>query len=214
MDGNILSPATFPPNVMMEKNSFTVLQSTTGSVFLDVAQNTRYGKETGKLFKSNSNGTFYNMAFEVTNRNSQGTVDFEKVQGVDGIILINQADVNGGRKAIRTYISYDDGASFRRLNQSSGCQDSLCGLNLHSRTTIMDAGTIFTANRAPGILMGVGNAGDSLLDYMDGKTFISKDAGKTWTSIFEEPYRFEYGGQGSIIVSFSKISNVFLILCF
>jgi hypothetical protein len=66
------------------------------------------------LFKSNSDGTDFNRILDNTNRNVYGNVDFEKVQGLDGIILANQVlnvdELNEYvKKQIITKISYDDG---------------------------------------------------------------------------------------------------------
>jgi hypothetical protein len=61
--------------------SFTILQSNTGAVFLDAMLSARYGAEYGWLFKSNFDGTRYSLSLPNTNRNFQMLVDFEKVQG-------------------------------------------------------------------------------------------------------------------------------------
>lgn len=96
--------------------TFTILQSTTGSVLLNVFHSMKYGLEYGTLFKSDEKGANYNPALQHTNGDSSGLVDFEKMQGIDGIILANQVlnteELNGGRdvsKKVRTMISWDDG---------------------------------------------------------------------------------------------------------
>jgi hypothetical protein len=70
------------------------------------------------LFKSNSEGSAFNRVLDNTNRNAVGSVDFEKVEGLDGIIIANQVEnvdeLNDGSgkfvdKKIITKISHDDG---------------------------------------------------------------------------------------------------------
>ena len=70
------------------------------------------------MFKSNSEGSAFNRILDNTNRNAIGNVDFEKVVGLDGIILANQVEnideLNDGlgkfvEKKIITKISHDDG---------------------------------------------------------------------------------------------------------
>jgi hypothetical protein len=41
------------------------------------------------MTRSNSNGTYFNLAVEHVNRDSTAYVDFEKMIGLDGIAVIN-----------------------------------------------------------------------------------------------------------------------------
>ncbi len=86
-------------------------------MFLDAYKSIKPGSEYGSLFKSNSKGTTFDKILDNTNRNSKGNVDFEKIQGLDGIILANQVsntdELRGSvKKQIITMISYDDGKYF------------------------------------------------------------------------------------------------------
>jgi hypothetical protein len=84
-----------------------------------------------KLFYSDSEGRFFREMKNLrsssnselyVNRNLVGIIDYERVQGVDGIVLSNFVqnyhDVMYGNavKKIESMISYDDGRSFRYLN--------------------------------------------------------------------------------------------------
>jgi hypothetical protein len=177
------------------------------NIFKSVSQ----GKAHGALYKSNDNGTFYHISLDNTNGNSMGYVDFEKMQGVDGIILANQvinADelVGGARdvtKQVRTMISWDDGGQWQPLSPPNkfDCNGSkVCTLNLHSRTDIHGPGAIFTAGGVPGLAMGVGNVGPSLLPYDQSDTFLTRDAGHTWIKVQEGEHLYEFGDQGSLLV--------------
>lgn len=95
--------------------AYTVLESTTDSVFLHVTTHSNSGSEWGSLFKSNSNGTYYSLTLEYANRNGRGFVDFEKMIGLDGIALVNivsnpsEATLSGFKK-LQTKITHNDGA--------------------------------------------------------------------------------------------------------
>lgn len=176
------------------------------NIFKSVTQ----GKAHGSLYKSNDNGTFYHISLDNTNGNAMGYVDFEKMQGIDGVILANQVmnadDLVGGArdvaKKVRTMISWDDGGQWQPLTPPSkfDCTGKDCTLNLHSRTDIHGPGAIFTAGGVPGLAMGVGNVGPSLLSYEQSDTFLTRDAGHNWIRIQEGEHLYEFGDQGSILV--------------
>lgn len=98
----------------LNNHAYTVLESSTDSVFLHLTMSDKRGAEWGSLLKSNSNGTYYGVSLEYVNRNSKGYVDFEKMIGLDGIALMNivsnpdQASLNG-RKQLQTRITHNDG---------------------------------------------------------------------------------------------------------
>jgi len=48
--------------------------------------------------------------------------------------------------------------------------------------------------------MGVGSVGSTLAPYDESNTYMSTDAGLTWTMVHEGPYLYEFGDSGSIIV--------------
>ncbi|KAF0396202.1 Oligoxyloglucan reducing end-specific cellobiohydrolase [Gigaspora margarita] len=205
MNGKDFSEVSFPPNIDVDKKAYTILQSTTGSVFLDVVNSSQSGEEYGSLFKSDSTGVRYSLILDDTNRNNVGNVDFEKVQGmVDGIILANvvnntQELIEGTKKKVISKISFDDGSTWERL-KIENCQGENCYLNLHSRTAIHRPGGVFSSSSAIGLLMGVGNVGPYLKPYTDSDTFMSRDVGRTWSKIRNGESLYAFGDQGSIMV--------------
>lgn len=73
-----------------------------------------YGAEWGNLLKSNSNGTYYGLSIDHVNRNDFGYVDYEKMIGIDGVVLVNtvtNADeaIHTKKKRLETRISHNDG---------------------------------------------------------------------------------------------------------
>lgn len=98
------------------------MESVTSSVWLHVSTSTYLDREYGVIFTSNSNGTYFGLSLDNVNRNGQGIVDFEKMQGIEGIALANQVintkEVNAGNpKKLKTMITFDDGASWRLLDK-------------------------------------------------------------------------------------------------
>lgn len=72
LDGRTFAKAHFPPNMRLDTNAYTVLESSTDSIFLHVTTHATAGAEWGSLFKSNSNGTYYALSLEHANRSACG----------------------------------------------------------------------------------------------------------------------------------------------
>jgi hypothetical protein len=73
-----------------------------------------YGAEWGNLLKSNSNGTYYGLSLDHVNRNTDGYVDYEKMIGIDGVVLVNvvanpEEATHTKKKRLETRISHNDG---------------------------------------------------------------------------------------------------------
>lgn len=209
VNGKTFAEAQFPPDQYINRNTFTVLQSTTHSILLNIFKSSGFETAYGSLYKSNENGTFYHLSLDNTNGDALGFVDFEKLQSVDGIILANQVwntdELIGNPdkiKKVRTMISWDDGGQWQPLSppKEFDCTTKDCSLNLHSRTDIHGPGAIFSSAGAPGLAMGVGNVGPSLNAYTESDTFLTRDGGHTWTMIQEGEHHYEFGDQGSLLV--------------
>jgi hypothetical protein len=196
--------AVFPHDHKLTENAYTVLESTNYSIQLDVMSNSRSSNPMGVLFSSNSNGTYFTRNIEHTNRIPEGYVDFEKMSGVQGIVLVNVVDnweevqksVSAHKKVVSS-ISFDDGRTWQNLKV--GKDD----LHLHSVTEMTNIGRVLSSP-APGLVMGVGNTGKYLKNYADGDTYVSDDAGVTWIKALDGPHKYEFGDQGSIIVAIAE----------
>ncbi|KAL8716793.1 MAG: hypothetical protein Q9225_005910, partial [Loekoesia sp. 1 TL-2023] len=200
-DASTWHRAVFPSDSRLKEDAYTILESTSYSIQVDV-MTVEPPNPMGVLFTSNSNGTYFTKNIPHTNRNMNGIVDFEKVQGIQGIVLVNVVDnyeeVEGsfGReeKRLKSQISFDDGRNFKDLTADKK------SLHLHSVTEMSNIGRVFSSP-APGLVMGVGNTGKYLKDYEEGDLYISDDAGLTWTLALEEAHKYEFGDQGSILVA-------------
>ncbi|KAL8723989.1 MAG: hypothetical protein Q9166_008192 [cf. Caloplaca sp. 2 TL-2023] len=200
-DASIWHRAIFPSDSRLKENAYTVLESTSYSIEVDV-MTVDPPNPMGMLFTSNSNGTYFTKNIAHTNRNSAGIVDFEKVQNIQGIVLVNVVDnwkeVEGsfgrGEKKLRSQISFDDGRTFKDLTADKE------KLHLHSVSEMNNVGRVFSSS-APGLVMGVGNTGKNLNPYEEGDLYVSSDAGLTWRLALEEAHKYEFGDQGSILVA-------------
>ncbi|OAA68613.1 vacuolar protein sorting [Niveomyces insectorum RCEF 264] len=215
--------AVFPVNERVNQGGYTVLESTNYSIQIDVT-NTRPSDPMGVLFTSNSNGTFFTRNADYTNRNVRGHVDFEKISGIQGIFLVNRVAngeaVHNSRapKHIVTEITFDDGRTFapvkvgknkdkdgdkgKRENESEAEH-----LHLHSVTDLNNVGRVYSSP-APGLVMAIGNTGESLDAYKDGNLYVSDDAGVTWIEALKGPHKYEFGDQGSILLAVRDAADV------
>jgi hypothetical protein len=216
VDGKSFAAAEFPPNFRVHhQQAYTILESRTNSVFMHVTVNGDRGSEYGTLLKSNSNGTDYVVSMNEVNRNEFGFVDFERMLGLEGVIVINTV-INaaeagrGSRKQLKTQITFNDGAEWSYLTPPDKDVDGLeydcsgrtiveCSLNLHGYTERVDYRDTYSSGSAVGLMIGVGNVGPWLTDYKDGNTYLTRDGGVTWKEIRKGAYMWEYGDSGSII---------------
>ncbi|EFX03545.1 vacuolar protein sorting [Grosmannia clavigera kw1407] len=199
--------AVFPTDHQINQEAYTVLESTNYSLQIDV-MTTRPSDPMGVLFTSNSNGTFFTRNVEYTNRNQRGHVDFEKISGIQGIFLVNRVengkavDSDRAQKKIVTEITFDDGRTFAPV--TVGGNDRL---HLHSVTDLSNIGRVYSSP-APGLVMAIGNKGESLGRYADGNLYVSDDAGVTWIEGPKGPHKYEFGDQGSILLAVHDANDV------
>ncbi|KAF2132752.1 vacuolar protein sorting/targeting protein 10 [Dothidotthia symphoricarpi CBS 119687] len=216
LDANIFAEAKFPHNFFeLHQTAYTVLDSSTHAVFLHVTVNPRPDQEYGSIIKSNSNGTSYVMSLNAVNRNTEGYVDFEKMQGLEGValanVVVNVDEVNNGaKKRKQSRITHNDAADWEPLqapkkdsdNKPYDCDvadTNKCGLHIHGYTERSDPRETYSSPTAVGLMLGVGNVGPELGTFGEANTFMTNDAGLTWTEIKKGTYAWEFGDQGSVI---------------
>ncbi|AJQ15672.1 Pep1p [Saccharomyces cerevisiae YJM1399] len=218
IDGTEFAEAKFPYDQDVSKQeAFTILGSEKGSIFLHLATNLESGHDFGNLLKSNSNGTSFVTLEHAVNRNTFGYVDFEKIQGLEGIILTNivsnsdKVAENKEDKQLKTKITFNEGSDWNFLKppkrDSEGKKFSCstksldeCSLHLHGYTERKDIRDTYSSGSALGMMFGVGNVGPNLLPYKECSTFFTTDGGETWAEVKKTPHQWEYGDHGGILV--------------
>ncbi|KAG9188424.1 vacuolar protein sorting/targeting protein 10 [Alternaria panax] len=217
LDANIFAEAKFPPKFFdVHQTAYTVLDSSTHAVFLHVTVNPTREQEYGSIIKSNSNGTSYVMSLAAVNRNTEGYVDFEKMQGLEGVavanVIVNVDEVNkGSKKKKQSRITHNDGADWEPLQAPEKDSDgkaydcdvsdkNKCGLHIHGYTERADPREMYSSPTAVGLMLAVGNVGSELTTFGEANTFMTTDAGITWKEIKKGTYAWEFGDQGSVIV--------------
>lgn len=116
LDSKNWAKAHFPhaSSAMLRENAYTVVESTTHSLGVDVVMQDK--STIGTLFVSNSNGTYFVESLKDTNRNEYGFVDYERIYGVEGVglanVVANAQDVESRRmpKQLKSLVTFDDGA--------------------------------------------------------------------------------------------------------
>ncbi|ODV63374.1 vacuolar protein sorting/targeting protein 10 [Ascoidea rubescens DSM 1968] len=228
MDGETFAETFFPHNVDMNKQkTYTLLGAKSKAISLHVTTNSREGAEFGTLLKSNSNGTYFIVSQNYVNRNSAGYVDFEQISSLEGVVVVNvvanyKEARKGAKKSLKSMISHTDGAQWSYIQPPSvdsenkkykcaGQPLEKCSLHLHGFTERRDYRDTFSSTSATGVMIGVGNVGDSLDSFYEGNTFITKDGGVTWKEIKKGVYQWEYGDQGTIIALVAEQDNTNVI---
>ncbi|KDR81165.1 hypothetical protein GALMADRAFT_241725 [Galerina marginata CBS 339.88] len=213
LDGKHFTSGKFPPSMHPETHAYTILESSTKSLFLHMTMSEFPAPFWGTILKSNSNGTYFGISIENVNRDRGGYVDFEKMIGLDGIALINvvsnpdEAKLSG-RKVLQSRITHNDGSTWTPLNPpptdsqgtAYGCQGTKCQLHVHGYTERTDPRASYSSPSVPGLIMAVGNVGESLAPYTDSDTFLSRDGGFTWQEVHKDAHLWEFGDSGSVLM--------------
>ncbi|PSR72220.1 hypothetical protein PHLCEN_2v11927, partial [Hermanssonia centrifuga] len=213
LDGRTFATGLFPPTLRLDQHAYTILESSTKSVFLHVTLSEPPNPWWGDILKSNSNGTYFGVSVDYVNRNENGYVDFEKMIGIDGIALINvisnahEAPLSG-RKELQTRITHNDGGTWKpitppkvdSLGNKYECDRTSCALQIHGFTERYDARATYSTPSVPGLLMAVGNVGEKLAPYTESDTFLSRDGGFTWEEVHKDAHLWEFGDSGSVLI--------------
>lgn len=221
VDGVNFAAADFPSDFKVKaQTSYAILDSGAHSIFMHVTTVSEPGHERGAILKSNSNGTSYVLSLSDVNRDSVGFVDYDRMEGIEGVLLANTVDNPDSKdsKKLRTQISFNDGSQWAFLPPPpvdvdgkkyacSGQPLSKCSLNLHGFTERPDYRDTYSSSSAIGLLFGVGNVGEELESYERASTFLSIDGGLSWKEVAKGVYQWEFGDQGTILVLVDAVND-------
>ncbi|KAG1763561.1 Oligoxyloglucan reducing end-specific cellobiohydrolase [Suillus occidentalis] len=209
LDGRTFASGGLPPGMHPDSHAYTVLESSTRSIFLHMTMN-ELPTPWGNILKSNSNRTYFGLSIENVNRNSASFVDFEKFMGLDGIAMVNVVanPAEAVLMALQTRITHNDGGIWKPLLPPS--VDSLGlkypwtsvgrSLQVHGYTERFDAQATYCSPSIVGVVMAVRNVGESLATYTESDTFLSRDGGFTWEEVHKDAHLWEFGDSGSVTV--------------
>jgi hypothetical protein len=89
--------------VRLTEHSYTILDSSEGSVFLHVNHQPLSEKSSaGHIYISDWSGLTYSLSLPYSHRNAAGECDFSKVLGLEGVYLANYVDLTVGKQAKST----------------------------------------------------------------------------------------------------------------
>lgn len=213
-DGYDFSVAVLPPFLTIKAKAYAILQSNLNSLMIAVFNFITPGRGVGTLLKSNSEGHVFSLSTSNLNLESP-YVDFERIQGMDGIIIANLVDnaqavtTDGAIKQIRTYISFNDGGDWKLVKAPEldanykplNCDlKNGCSLHLHGPVDQAQVGFVFSTSGSTGLFAAVGNTGRYLTPYNDGDTYVTRDGGINWFQVKKGAHLYEFGDMGAILV--------------
>ncbi|KAL2082832.1 hypothetical protein ACEWY4_020605 [Coilia grayii] len=101
---------------------------------------------------------------------------------------------------VRTFISFNQGQTWRLLTPPASephCSWASCSLHLHLRMSESpySPDSITSSASAPGLVIATGTVGPELTNH-NSRTFLSSDAGNTWTQVRYTPGHRIFGHLG------------------
>ncbi|KAH8113722.1 hypothetical protein DFH11DRAFT_1544928 [Phellopilus nigrolimitatus] len=127
LDGKNFATGVFPPTLRPQDHesplrnpAYTILESSTKSVFMHLTTSEFPSPYWGVIMKSNGNGTYFGISADNVNRNDRGFVDSEKMIVLDGIALINvvtntESAAITRRKELSSWITHNVGGFWKPL---------------------------------------------------------------------------------------------------
>lgn len=202
-DGKHFEPLKYPSDTQ-SSDEVTLLTFDENSLWMFNAVSTKFSDLYGTIFKSDAQGTENIKVLENVNRATgvfSGYVDFDRLESVEGVaianVVVNADDVmrKGVEKQLKTVITHSDGSMWAPLLLKDNQK-----LNLHGYSERLDRRNTPSSPTAVGVFLGRGNMGETLGDLRSAQTYMTRDAGMTWTEIAPRPMFWEFGDSGSIIV--------------
>ena len=206
-----LTPVDLPIQ-RLKDHSFTILDSTESSIFINV---NHFGDEAkfGNVYVSNFEGKKFVLSLLHNVRDDKGFCDFDRIKSLEGVYIANHYehveaekyktnynyysntnDRNQIHDTIDAYkksvITYDKGGFWYPIpapekdidGKKLDCHGE-CSLHLRGFTDKY-SNPLYSSDTAVGIMMGVGNTGIYLSQKPEEvNTYLSRDGGHTWFQV-------------------------------
>jgi len=192
----------------LEESRYTIVDVESDAFFINVDHN---DDNWGNLYVSNQADKAFSLSLSYNVRARRGGgVEFDHVADLHGIFLANAYEFPYNPydySRISTKITYDFGGLWSKMKgpkEECPPQED-CHMNLRSKTSTSRSG-FYSTPSAVGILLGTGNVGNSLetRDEMV-QTYISRDAGWSWSKILNTSSVFEISNHGGLILAADNI---------
>ena len=241
----------------LQSHSFSFLETTDTSVFISIVPKNLNGF-LGNIYVSDSLGINFSLSLEFNIHSKKSNKsDFSKLGSLDGIYIANSISknyinqnmylllennfenldsknklseiINISNDFIETYITFNKGGSWNRINPpsfDSNKKEYLCNENcfLNLFGIASDYPPFYSVNSAIGIIIANGIVGN-YISYNDKytydnendasewevATFISNDGGRNFREIFKGIHIYEIGNHGGIIVVAKYLEKTNLI---
>lgn len=108
----------------------------------------------------------------------------------------------------QTLITQNDGASWHPLRspvkdsngEAYSCSAPSCSLHLHGRSLANKRQRLQSEALVVGIMLAIGNVGESLGPYNAADVFLTRDAGVTWEEVYKGPHLWSFSDSGSFMI--------------
>lgn len=212
------------PIKRLSDHSYTLLDTSEESIFLFV---NHIGAKApyGNVYISDTSGRRFAISLLRNSQGTDGTCDFDKVYGLEGIYIANVYEKDmimddstsqprsksqkhnksaaDSQLLKRTQITFDKGSIWHSIpapDNGAVCEEEECYLHLHS-LSYRQYSPVYSTESAVGLVLGTGNVGKYLSMREDEvNTYMSRDGGLTWSQVRKGSYIYEIGDHGALIV--------------
>jgi len=189
----------------------------------EVILHVNHGKDMyGNLYVSNANLTDFVLSLRDNKRNSIGYVDVLRVPHLHSVFIANQISPSpyDREDATITKISWNRGGDWKPLKPpaldyngrpfvcTASTSTGECTLNLFGPTEQEIYGRLRSYWNAIGIVLGTGSVGNEIENSLDPSaigTFLSRDAGSTWSHILPFSTTYSISNHGTMLVAFDNM---------
>ena len=160
------------------------------------------------LYFSDETGTYYSLSLDNIVLDEQNGLDLELIKSMNGTFIANQLQYISGHSAIRTIITFDNGAEWHLLpapevtkdGGETDCEVPLCSLHFHMYSTDFSHLGVYSRSSAPGIIIAHGSYGQSL-SSSNIDVYISRDGGLRWDQTLRSSWDAQIIDHGGLLVA-------------